>query len=228
MITAAVVCPHPPLLLRELSGVQDVAADLRAACLTALGEALSSDPARVVVVGGDVTTAPVDADLPVAVRRFGTADAPQVAGLPQSLGVAKRLLEESGWDGPVEMHVVAWGASPQETHELARRLAGGDERTVLLVLGEGSTRRGDKAPGYLDERAFAFDAETGAALASGDVATLLGTDAVLAEELMVSGRAPWQVLASAVREEGATVSARSLYADDPHGVMYHVAVWRFS
>ena len=36
MIVAAVVCPHPPLLLRELSGAQDAVPELRAACHDAL------------------------------------------------------------------------------------------------------------------------------------------------------------------------------------------------
>ena len=52
-------------------------------------------------------------------------------------------------------------------HELARLGAGDVEladepgRVLVLVMADGSARRGEKAPGYLDERAFAYDRETG-------------------------------------------------------------------
>ena len=90
MIVSAVVCPHPPLLLRELSGAQDAVPELRAACHQALEAALGSRPDVVVVVGGADDAREWDPSLPVEVRRFGTTDAPHVVGLPLSLGVAKR------------------------------------------------------------------------------------------------------------------------------------------
>ena len=228
MITAAAVCPHPPLLFRELTGRRDVAAELRAACLSAVAAATSSDPDVVVVVGGDEVTGSWDSALPARVRRFGTTGGADRPGLPLSLGVARRLLDESGWRGRVEMHTVAWTASVNEVTEvtaLAARLSGHEERVALLVLGEGSTRRGDKAPGYLDERAFPFDDAIGNALASGDLDALAGMDAGLAEELMVSCRAPFAVLASVVRGGHATPRTKLLYEDDPFGVMYFVAAW---
>jgi aromatic ring-opening dioxygenase LigB subunit len=92
---------------------------------------------------------------------------------------------------------------------------------ALLVMGDGSACRDSKAPGYLDPRAEQFDHRVTTALRNGDAETLLALNAVLAEELMVAGRAPWQVLA------GACPSARGevLYDAAPYGVQYTVAYW---
>ncbi|HET6626980.1 MAG TPA: hypothetical protein VFG63_11395 [Nocardioidaceae bacterium] len=227
MIAAVAVCPHPPLLFRELAGHRDVAAELRAACVRAVSLATGAGVERVVVIGGAEATGSWDPTLLVDVRAFGTTGArPNGPSLPLSLGVARRLLDQAGWRGPVEMHTVAWDAPAAEVRALADKLTARDEPVALLVLGEGSTRRGEKAPGYLDERAFAFDEATGRALATGATEALAATDAGLAEELMVSGRAPFAVLANAVRAEGATPRAELVYQDDPWGVMYYVATWR--
>jgi hypothetical protein len=255
VIVAAVVCPHPPLLLRELSGAHDAVPELRAACRDALAEALATAPDAVVVVGGADGSGEWDPSLPVDVRRFGTTTAPHVSGLPQSLGVAKRLLDEAGWAGPLHLHAVSWDADPSSVTGLAREIGEVEGRVVLLVLADGSARRGEKAPGYLDDRAFAFDDEIVGALERGDAATLAGLDAGLADELMVLGRAPLAVLGEAVlaraapddartattdpgpaspgpaaphSPRGATPRARVVYRDDPYGVQYTVASWELS
>lgn len=226
MIAAAVVCPHPPLIFRELTGQRDVAAELREACLAALRSATGSGTDRVVVIGGADATSAWDAALEPEVRSYGTTGARHdVPALPLSLGVARRLLEEAGWRGPVELQSIGWDASSDEVDAVADKLGSREERITLLVLGEGSTRRGDKAPGYLDERAFPFDDSLGAALETGDTAALHALDPGLAAELMVSGRAALAVLASAVHREGRTPRARMLYRNDPFGVMYFVAAW---
>jgi aromatic ring-opening dioxygenase LigB subunit len=94
---------------------------------------------------------------------------------------------------------------------------------ALLVMGDASACRTLKAPGYLDERAAGFDAEIARALGAADVAALEALDAELAQELKVSGRAPWQVLAGAA--EGAGLGGALLYDDAPYGVGYLVAAW---
>jgi len=86
----------------------------------------------------------------------------------------------------------------------------------------------EKAPGYLDERAFAFDGETGRALEQGDAEALARLDPGLGEELMVLGRPAFAVLGEAVAGQGARARARVLYSDDPYGVQYTVAVWELS
>jgi hypothetical protein len=229
VILAAVVCPHPPLLLRELCGARDAIPELRAACREALASALASRPDVVVVVGGAERAGEWDPSLPVDVRGFGTPDAPRVPGglttLPLSLGVGKRLLEEAGWDGEVRQHSVSWDADAGAVADLADALGKSDERAVLLVLADGSARRGEKAPGYLDQRAFAYDDEIGRALDEGDADALTRLDPALGAALMVLGRAPLGVLGEVVSAQGARPRARVLYRDDPFGVQYTVAMW---
>jgi len=234
MIAAAAVCPHPPLLFRELSGLEDVAGDLRAACLSAIASATSADPDVVVVVGGADVTGTWDVRMAPDVAKFGTTDARSAgSGLPLSLGVAGRLLDESRWRGAVELHSIAWDASADDVASLAAQVTDREESITLLALGDGSARRGDKAPGYLDDRAFAFDDATGRALAEGDADALIQMDATLAEELMVSGRAAFAVMATAVHQtvvhkEGSKPRSTILYQDDPWGVMYYVATWQLT
>jgi len=234
MITAVAVCPHPPLLFRELSGLEDVARDLRAACLSAIASVTSTDPDVVVVVGGADRTGSWDANRPPDVAKFGTTVGRAVEQvLPLSLGVARRLLDEAGWRGAVELQGIGWDASGDEVDSLADRIAARDQRIVLVALGDGSARRGALAPGYLDERAFPFDEATGRALAEGDADALMHMDASLAEELMVGCRAAFEVMATAVhqtvvREEGSKPRSTVLYQDDPWGVMYYVATWRLT
>ena len=51
MITAAAVCPSPPLLAHELTGRAVVLPELRAACAEAVARLLASAPRAVLVVG---------------------------------------------------------------------------------------------------------------------------------------------------------------------------------
>ena len=234
MITAAALCPHPPLLFRELAGASDPAADLRAACAGVVRRLLERTPDRVVVVGRVEDLAlprrwPADATPDV--RRFGTV-APRVAAagetLPLSLGVGRRLLDEAGWDGPAELLGIPTTTTPEQAMGLAAELAGLPGRTALLVLGEGSARRGQSAPGFLDERAFGFDEALAAAVAAGDAAALVGLDAGLADELMVLGRAAFTVLGACALADGGAVRADLAYRDDPFGVTYLAALWTFA
>ncbi len=227
MILAAAVCPHPPLLFRELGGARDAVAPLRAACRDAVRDALVGAD-RVVLVGGADTAGSWDPGLPPDVRRFGTTG-PRAAtrGLPLSLGVGRRLLDAAGWSGPVEALTVAWDATAAQVDAAAEELAGRPERLALVVLGDGSTRRGEKAPGFLDARAFPFDDELAAALGAGAARDLVRLDPALAGELMVLGRAAFGVLGAVSLAEGREVTADLRFRDDPFGVSYFVALWSF-
>jgi hypothetical protein len=228
VISAAVLCPHPPLLLRELGGLQDPVAALRGAALDAVREA-TAGATGVVVVGGHDAAGSFDAGLPVDVRRFGTTGSPpQRPGLPLSLGVGKRLLEDAGWAGPVELVAVTWQAEQGDVEALAEDLAGRADATVLLLLGDGSARRGDTAPGYVDERAFGFDDSLAEALAAGDAPALRDLDTALAEELMVLGGTSLRVLGALAVRQSSTPRAALTYRDDPFGVSYLVATWHLT
>ncbi len=160
------------------------------------------------------------------------------ADLPLSLTIGAWLLHRYGTgsgrsDGPA---VFGQGVGVDEPAgdcaALGARLAGTGQ-VGLLVLGDGSACRGEKAPGYLDPRAEPFDAAIAAALAEVDTGALLALDPVLAGELRAAGRAPWQVLAGAARRSagspalaGPVLAGSVLYDAAPYGVQYTVAVWR--
>jgi hypothetical protein len=144
--------------------------------------------------------------------------------LPPSLAVAAWLLERTGWsDAPVEGLGVGEPLEAERCVETGAQIGGRAGRVALLVMGDASACRTLKAPGYLDERAEAFDAEVARALGAADVAALKALDIDLAYELKAAGRAPWQVLAGAA--EGAGLGGALLYDDAPYGVGYLVAAW---
>jgi hypothetical protein len=232
VLAAATLCPHPPLLFRELGGAVDPVAPLRSAVHRAVGE-LCSLSERVVVLGGADTAGSWDPGAPVDVRRFGTTGPRVRSGLPLSMGVGTRLLETAGWTGPVELRTVPWHAGRRELDAVATDLTGSTRpdrpgpATGVLLLADGSTRRGPTAPGYLDDRAFAFDDGVARALASGDAGTLRGLDPAAAEDLMVLGSAAFRLLGSLALLQDVEVRAELTYRDDPLGVSYFVASWRF-
>lgn len=132
-----------------------------------------------------------------------------VLGEPQEIRVARSLLDEVGYDGEV---VQAPRAGPAPDYD-----GGG-----LLVLANGSARRGEKAPGHLDERSFDFDLLVGAAVTNGDPAALSDLDETLGQELLASGI---PALRSLGELGGCTGTPKVLYDEDPFGVQYWVVTW---
>ena len=70
MIVAAALCPAPPLLVRELTGADQVAADLRAACLDAVAELMAAAPEVIAVAGAAEQTSTWDAASSLDLARF--------------------------------------------------------------------------------------------------------------------------------------------------------------
>jgi hypothetical protein len=91
----------------------------------------------------------------------------------------------------------------------------------LLIVGDGSARRTLKAPGYLDPRAAAFDAEVEKVVRAGELDALQRLDPQLARDLMATGRPAWQVLSGAMHS--LRTRTEVLYCDAPLGVAYLVA-----
>src|SRR3954447_3164901 len=161
-LVAAAVCPHPPLLIPEVGrGVDDPVRERAQAAVAGL---VAEAPDLVVVVG----------DGP-EFRSYGPADAGSLAGygvdltvplgaqfgggealLPLSLTIGAWLLQRAGWSGERRAHAVPQATPPDEAEGLGRRLANLAERVALLCMGDGSARRTEKAPGWLDERAEPF------------------------------------------------------------------------
>jgi len=240
MLAAAAVVPCPPLLVPEVAaGAAPELAGLRTACADAIQVLAAARPDRLVVVGpaAEPQCGAYPAGSAGSFRAFGLdltvllgepgprADGePAAAVLPPSLAVAAWLLERAGWDAaPVEGLGVAASLAPQECLRTGREVAASARRVALLVAGDGSARRDLKAPGYLDERAGAFDAAVAAALDRADHAALAALDADRAEDLLARGRAPWQVLAGAA--DGAGLGGTLLHDEAPYGVGYFTAVW---
>jgi hypothetical protein len=143
--------------------------------------------------------------------------------LPLALGIGARLLDDAGYSGARVLQSVGSAASSPECVMLGAAVADLAPNVALLVVGDGSARRSLTAPGYLDERAEAFDVSAETAIREGDMAALAGLDAILAAELLASGRAAWQVLAGAVGLQR-RAPGEVLYADAPFGVSYLAAV----
>ncbi|MFD8152862.1 MULTISPECIES: class III extradiol dioxygenase subunit B-like domain-containing protein [unclassified Streptomyces] len=236
MLVAAAACPCPPLLVPEVAaGAAPELDAARAACVDALGVLAAARPDRLVVVGPQQGTGsePYAEGTPGSFRGFGVAldvrlgpagDAEGERRLPYSLAVAAWLLERTGWrDAPVEGLGVGEQLAPQRCLDNGRDVAARAGRVALLVMGDASACRTLKAPGYLDERAAPFDAGVARALGTADLAALGALDTGLAQELKVSGRAPWQVLAGAAEDAG--LGGSLLYEDAPYGVGYLVATW---
>jgi hypothetical protein len=229
VITSAALCPWPPLLVRELTGADPVLPELRAACAEAVATLLRDDPEVVAVVGPGTATVSWPGDGRLNIAAFGpgaTAARPaERPVLPPASGIGAYLLDQAGYHG----ERLIWSVSADEPvagcRKLGADLAGGSIRTALLTIGDGSARRGPRAPGHFDERAGAFDAEVERALRAGDLTALLDLDPALARELMATGRPAWQVLAGAL-EGTAGLAVEVQYAGDPFGVAYLVATLR--
>jgi hypothetical protein len=230
VIVAAALCPWPPLLVRELTGADPVLPELRAACAGAVAALLRDRPEVVAVVGPGTVTARWPGDGRLNVTAFGGLPpaAPDQAGrpvLPPAPGIGAYLLDQAGYAG----ERLIWSVSADEPvagcRKLGGDLAGRGPRTALLVLGDGSARRGRRAPGHIDERAPSLDARLEQAVRAGDTRALLDTDPGLARELMATGRPAWQVMAGAL-EGYPGLSVDVPYAGDPFGVYYLVATLR--
>jgi len=154
-----VLVPGVLALLPEYAGLTDPVADLRAACLDAVGW-LSAEVS--------------------------------VLGYPQGDRVARSLLDATPGRAGVE--------------------------ASYLVVGNGSARRSEKAPGHLDGRSFAYD--------DGVLAWLTGQgpapDQDLGRELLAELRGPH----AAAERFGAFAEPVAVdYDDDPYGVQYWVMRW---
>jgi hypothetical protein len=201
----AAFCPVSPLLFRHLSGGADGAADLRSAAVGAVRDALAGAAAVTVLVPVDGREAPA---------AWWDPSGRVPGGRPLGHQVGEHLLALAGCALPAS-YVVCRGAAATPQWEA-------DDGTALLVLGDGSACRRDGAPGYIDDRSFAYDDAVAAALGSGDTAALAGLDEPLGAALLATGRLTWPVAATA----GAPGTAELRYRDDPYGLSWFVALWR--
>jgi hypothetical protein len=251
-LAAAAVLPHPPLLVPELAGAAAGELDpLRAACHQALSVVLAAADPIVVVGGGPVWGVPgpsapgsfraygadVEVTLPTQVdlELPGLPAPARLDELPLSLAVAAHLL--AGVDAPparVFAVTVPPALGPGAAAAIGRALtAAGDPAGVgrgraggrigLVVMGDLSACRTERAPGAFRAEAATFDASVAEALRTGKPERLLDLDPTQAGELLVAGRVPLQVLAGAC-DDGLHLRGQVLYDDAPYGVGYLVAL----
>jgi hypothetical protein len=239
MLIAAAVCPHPPLLVPEVTGADGAGAGgpgadgvgagelrrLRAACRDAVAVLLGAAPDLLVVVGGATHTTEYPSPAGGSLRDFAV---PFAVGadpvLPLSLTIGKWLLNEAGSENQtVTWHTIASGAATADCLNLGEKLAALAPRVALLAMGDGPGRRARGVPRAADPGADRYDDEVTAALAAADPGALAALDPGRDEELFVAGRAAWQVLAGAASRGAFTPDLR--YAAAPFEVSYYVATW---
>ena len=234
MLIAAAVCPHPPLLVPEVTGAQgpgtpDPAADelrrLRTACRDAVAVLLGAAPDLLVVAGGAGQTAEYPATAGGSLRDFAvpfTVGADPV--LPLSLTIGKWLLAGTvSPSPPVTWQGIASGTPVADCLSLGEKLAALAPRVALLAMGDGPGRRARGVPGAADPDADRYDSQVTAALAAADPGALAALEPGRDQELFVAGRAAWQVLAGAASAGAFTADLR--YAAAPFEVSYYVATW---
>ena len=113
---------------------------------------------------------------------------------------------------------------PADCLRLGAELAGLAARVAMLAMGDASARKAAGVPGRADPAAERYDAEVAAALAAADPAALARLDPAIDGELMIVGRAAWQVLAGAA--ENTALRGQLRCAAAPFGVTYLVASWQ--
>lgn len=97
---------------------------------------------------------------------------------------------------------------------------------AVLVVADGAATLTVGSPGYLDERAGAVQDALDAALRAGSVTALAALDSELCAQLLLEGRAAYQVLGGLFTGDPADPRVRTLYQGAPYGVGYDVSVWR--
>ncbi len=123
----------------------------------------------------------------------------------------------------VAFQEVARNADAGACLKLGRILADGAPRVALLAMGDACARPAREDPDVPDPAARDYDEEVAEALAAADARWLARLDPARDDELVVAGRAAWQVLAGAAR--GTRMQGRLLCMAAPYGVTYLVASW---
>jgi hypothetical protein len=235
VISTVAFCPHPPALVPELTaGAQGELAPLRAACTEAIGRLAGAG--RLVVLGSGPEERSYGPTARGTLAGYGRAvetglGAPgghEPPELPLSLTVGAWLIGQVL--GP-DSGAVGVSVGPEPAGAASRGLLDRLDRfdiaavpdVALLVMGDGSARRRPSGPGSFDPRAADFDATVLAALGRGEPDVVAGLDPVLGDGLLAAGVAAWRAAGHLLA--GTAFDAEVLYADDPYGVGYFVAVW---
>jgi len=210
----AALVPGVLALLPEYAGLEDPVAALRAACHAAVAWVAEEGPVEVVGTAQG--------------RRVGEA---MVAALPTLRG-SRQARPPTGARPPTRWSSSERRRAPVETPSADRpawaagvstsSTTGAEGSTIggLVVVGNGSAKRGEGSPGYVDSRAVGFDDDLGARLRAGDLA---GIDHDLARELWADTAALDELALVLPAGCPGTVDLE----DDPYGVQYWVVRWQW-
>jgi hypothetical protein len=242
VLVAAAVCPHPPLLVPEAMGAAgqrgNGMSEVLAACDAAVAGLAAAEPDVIVAVGGAAASAVYDGSAAGSLRKYGVSYAVGTGEpvLPLSLTVGSWLLRRAGLGagdgrparparpgGRLWLQAVARATPVPECLRLGARIARQAPRVAMLAMGDGPARRAVGPEGAADPAADRYDGEVTAALAEADPARLARLAPPLDDELMVAGRAAWQVLAGAA--DGERLRGRLRCAVVRYEVSYLVASW---
>jgi hypothetical protein len=231
VLVAAAVCPHPPLLVPEAVGAAGrgrdaVIGEVLSACDAAVAGLAAARPELTVVVGGAAADAAYDGSAVGSLREYGVGFATGIGDpvLPLSLTVGAWLVRRSGTPpARLRLRAVARATPVAQCLRLGAEIARQAPRVAVLAMGDGPGRRAAGVERAADPAADGYDAEVAAALAEGDPARLARLAPSLDDELLVAGRAAWQVLAGAA--EGRRQRGHLRCAVTPYEVSYLVASW---
>lgn len=213
---------------------------LRAAALDAAAT-LATTADRWIVVGVDShdriygpgtrgTFRGFGADVVVGLGPVGPEPAPAATQLPLPVLIAGWLREQVAPGISVQARLFAAGASAAECAAagaaLRAELDTDPHPCAVLVVADGAATLTVAAPGYLDERAPALQRDLDTALRTGSRAGLAALEPQLCAQLLVDGRAAYQVLGGLFAADYADPRVRTLYQGAPYGVGYDVSVWQ--
>jgi hypothetical protein len=217
VVSAIAFCPSPPLLVPELAaGAAGELDPLRAACRAAVGRLLAARPDEVVVIGTGSTGGRFPPGTTGTLAGYGVPLTAALPGAPPRPGPLPLPLTLGAW-------LLSGAGVPCRGVAVDGDAPGLPDAPAYLVVGDGSARRSERAPGYVDPRAEPFDAGVAAALAAGDAAALRDLDPVLGADLLAAGVPAWRAVGRALA--GRRFDADLRYEAAPYGVGYFVAFW---
>ena len=125
---------------------------------------------------------------------------------------------------PLAVAVARWllDGRPADVHGSEDHGADLSGHDGLLVMGDGSAARTDKAPGHFHPGAVDFDTQVLVAIGVGDAPALAGLDLSKGAEVLAAGVPAWQRLGRMV---GKVTSSAVDAQEDRYGVLYFVARW---
>jgi hypothetical protein len=227
-------CPCAPVLVPEVAqGAAPETADVLAACDAAISW-LTAGGDDVVVVGagsrhdqhgGSAVGTLSGLGVPVTAGGSGDAHRDGRGSLPLALTMGAWLLDRAGVAAARRsyLEVRADGSATVA----AATLTLPDAAPSWLVMGDGTARLSERAPGGLDQRAAAYDAVVLDALSSGDPHVLAALDPRDGAELMAAGVPVWRAVGAALlaNRQDRRWDARLTSHVAPYGVSYVVATW---